>query len=548
MSNINLADLAEALDHLNFRNNANLRPEGAQIAYSAEMIEEWKKCRDDPIHFLKNYVHVVHLDRGVVKMVPYPFQEKMILAYHQNRRVVALTPRQYGKTITAAVYLLHYIIFNTNKTVAILANKQATADEILHRVRMAYELLPKWLQSGVRGWQKRSIELENGSRVFCSATSGTGIRGKSINCLMLDELAFVENNLAEEFFTSVYPTISSSTESKIIITSTPHGYNLFHKFWSEAEKGINGFTPVRVHWTEMPGRDQAWYDDQKKVLGELKAAQELDCAFLGSAMTLLTGATLSNLTHDIPIKTYDDTYVGLKIYKWPEKDRSYIMTVDVSRGRHLDSSAFIVFDVSEYPHRMVATYNNNEMAPMHYALIVWEICKRYNDAYCLIEINDVGAQVADIMYHTYEYEEMFWSKSGEILGKTGADPYPGIRTTKKTKRIGCANTKDIIEKQQLIVNDYQTIQEFSTFVQSETSGTYEADEGFHDDMVMCVVLYAWLCSQSWFLDLTNKDMRLRMYKKHEEEIENDMLDFYRSDGHDYMMQESPEALGLRELL
>jgi hypothetical protein len=284
--------LQDLLAELSFRNNTNLRPAGAQIEYTAEMIDEWKKCRDDPIHFMNNYVHVVHPDRGIVKMTPYPFQERMIRAYHENRRSIMLTPRQYGKTVTAAVYLLHYVVFNSNKSIAILGNKQATADEILYRVRMAYELLPKWIQSGVKSWNKRSIELENGSRIFCAATSSSGIRGKTINVLYLDELAFVENNMAEEFFTSVYPTITASKDSKIILTSTPRGYNLFHRFWSEAEKGLNGFKAIRVHWNEMPGRTQEWYNEQKTALGELKCAQEIDAEFLGSALTLLTGATL----------------------------------------------------------------------------------------------------------------------------------------------------------------------------------------------------------------------------------------------------------------
>lgn len=544
---MDLNELAEALKALSFRNNTNLRPANAQIGYDQHMIDEWKKCRDDPIHFLKNYIHVVHPDRGVVKMVPYEFQEKMIKAYHENRRSIMLTPRQYGKTITAAVYLIHYILFNSNKTVAILANKQATADEILHRVRMAYELIPKWLQSGVVGWQKRSIELENGSRIFCAATSSSGIRGKSINCLMLDELAFVENNLAEEFFTSVYPTITASKESKIMITSTPHGYNLFHKFWSEAEKGINGFTPVRVHWTEMPGRDQKWYDDQRSVLGELKCAQEIDAAFLGSAMTLLTGATLASLSYDIPIKEFNDLYRGLKIYENPKKGGQYAMTVDVSRGRHLDSSAFMIFDTTEYPHRIVASYNNSDTAPLMYAGIIYQLATQYNNAYILVEINDVGAQVADELYYTYEYGEMFWSKSGDQLGKTGADPYPGLRTTKKTKRIGCSNLKDIIEKQQLIINDYVAIQELSVFVQSK-SGVYEADEGFHDDMVMCLVMFAWLVTQPWFKDLYDKDIRNQMYLQRIAEMENDLLLPMFNDGREDYNSETPEEIGLRELL
>jgi hypothetical protein len=538
--------LQDLLDKLTFRNNTNLRPAGTVIEYSEDMLDILLKCKTDPIFFIRNYVNIIHLDKGVVKMDLYPFQERMVTAFHDNHRICVLTPRQYGKTISAAAYLLHYVLFNNDKTVAILANKQSTADEILHRVRMAYELLPKWMQAGIVTWNKRSIELDNGSRIFCAATSSTGIRGKSINCLMIDEMGFIANNLAEDFFTSVYPTISSSLESKIIITSTPHGMNMFHKFWSEAVKGTNGFTPVKVEWTEMPGRDINWYNSQKEVLGELKAAQELDCQFLGSSLTLLSGATLSTLTYDTPIKEYTDQYKGLKIYANPVKDRNYVMTVDTSRGRHLDSSAFMVFDITEYPHRIVASYNNNEVSPLFYAAIVHRLSMIYNEAYTLVEINDIGAQVADELYHTFEMENLFWSKGGDQLGKKGADPYPGIRTTTKTKRIGCANLKDIIDKQQLIVNDFQSIQELSTFIQSK-SGSYAADEGYHDDMVATLFLFAWLVAQPWFSELTDKNMRNQMYTNAVQQMEDDIcLGMEFSDGQETIIDDTPEERGLRE--
>jgi hypothetical protein len=264
-------------------------------------------------------------------------------------------------------------------------------------------------------------------------------------------------------------------------------------------------------------------------------------------MTLLTGATLRNLSHDIPMKEYNDKYNGLKLYTPPIKDHKYTMTVDVSRGRHLDSSAFMIFDVTEYPHRIVATYNKSQVAPLMYAGIIYQFAKQYNEAYVLVEINDVGAQVADELYYTYEYGELYWTKSGDQLGKQGADPYPGIRTTKKTKRIGCSNLKDIIEKQQLIVNDYLAIQELSTFVQSN-SGVYEADEGFHDDAVMCLVLFAWLVTQPWFKDLYDRDIRNQMYLNLIAEMENDLLLPEFDDGLQDYFPETPEEIGFRELL
>ena len=529
-----LSAISEYISSLSFRGNSKLRPAGSEIEYSQEMIDEFILCKKDPIYFVKNYVCIIHPTKGIVKFNLYDYQEDLINLYHAKNRVITLQPRQSGKSISTAAYLLWYSLFNDNKTIAVLANKQATADEILGRIRLAFEELPKFLQQGVRTWNKRSIELENGSKIFSSASSASSIRGRSISILYLDELGFIPNNQAEEFFTAVYPTISAGKDSKILISSTPNGYNMFQKFWNDAEKDINGFTPVRVYWNQTPGRNQQWYDDQKAVLGELKAAQELDCEFLGSSKTLFTGATLSRLSYDTPIKEYDGEFKGLKIYKLPEKDKVYVATVDTSRGRHLDSSAFTVFDITQYPHTIAATYRNNEIAPLMYASVVEKIARNYNRSYLLIEINDIGGQIADTIYSTLEYDgDMFWTKSGDQLGKEGADPYPGVRTTVKTKRIGCANLKDMVENNQLIINDFEMISELSTFIQKD-NGKYEADIGFHDDTVTTLWLHAWLVTQPFFAELTDQNMRLAMHGKHIEEMEDAlMMTSYFDDGTDY---------------
>lgn len=522
-------DIAEFLAQLSFRSNGNLRPPKSEISYTQEMIDEYERCANDPIYFIKNYVKVVHPDRGIVLMDLYEYQERMIRAYHENKYVIFLTARQQGKTTVSAAYFVWYIIFNDNKSVAIMANKQATADEIMDRVRLAYENLPKWLQQGVETWNRRSIVLENGSKVFGAATSASGTRGKTVNLLYLDEFAFVENNMAEAFFTAVYPTITAGKDSKVFMTSTPNGFNHFYKFWNDAHKepgkGWNEFYALRVHWYETPGRDQQWYETQRNILGELKAAQELDAEFLGSSRQLLTASTMARLAYEEPLRVHkDDSYKGLKVYEDPQHGHGYVMTVDVSRGRHLDASAFVVWDVTTYPFKQAATFNNNEVSPMMYTNIIQRVARIYNEAYVLVEINDVGAQVANDLYYEFEYENQFWTKSGDQLGKKGADPYPGIRTTKKTKRIGCANLKDMIEKNQILVRDYDFVSQLSTFVQSD-SGAYEADEGFHDDAVMCGVLFAWLLTQPWFKDLTDKDVRMHMYEKSISAIEEELVPF-----------------------
>lgn len=366
----------------------------------------------------------------------------------------------------------------------------------------------------------------------------------SHNCLYLDELAHVANNTAEEFFTSVFPTLSSGKETKILISSTPNGFNMFHKLWNDAEKGKNGFIAQRFNWWDHPDRNQKWADEQKAVLGELKFAQEVLCTFLGSSRTLLNTDTQANLSASDPIRWYKDgMYAGMKIYQNPIKSRKYTMTVDVSRGRHLDYSTFMVFDVTEYPHRIVASYRNNQVAPLMYAALLHKVAMEYNEAYVLVEINDAGSQVAEELYYTFEYENLYWTKAGATLGQKGTDPYPGIRTTKKTKRIGCNNLKDIIEKQQLIVDDADAISEFRTFIQNN-AGNYEADEGFHDDMVACLWLFAWLVTQSWFVDLMDKNIKDAMYSGIVADMENDCLTIEYVNGLEDYEQESPEQAGL----
>jgi hypothetical protein len=524
--------VAEYLKTLAFRSDPNLRPEGTIIEYDDNMILEYIKCSKDPIYFIETYCKVIHVDRGLVPFKLHDYQKRVVDAYQHNRNVVLLTARQMGKTTISAAFFAWYVLFNDEKTVAILANKAAVAREILSRIQTMLSNLPKWLQQGVVTWNKGSIELENRSRILSGATSSSGFRGFSINLLYLDEFGFVPNNIADEFFTSMFPTLSSGKETKLIISSTPNGYNHFHKIWSEAEKGINGFAHVRCDWWEHPDRDENWAEEQRQALGEIKYQQEVCVSFLGSSMTLLDGATLARLTYDVPLKDYGEgDYAGLKVYASPQDNHSYVMTVDVSRGRHLDYSAFTIFDVTEYPHRIACTFYNNTVAPLMYAGIIYQVAKQYNEAYLLIEINDIGAQVAEELYNAYEYENMFWTKAGDKLGEAGADPYPGIRTTKKTKTIGCANLKDIVEKNQLIINDYTMIKELAVFIQNRT-GSYAADEGQHDDSVMTLVLFAWLCVQPWFCDLTDKSMRNKMYENLIHKMEEDLLVGGFSDGNE----------------
>jgi hypothetical protein len=413
-------------------------------------------------------------------------------------------------------------LFNEDKFVAILANKAPTAREILNRIKIAYEALPLWLQQGVRTWNKGDIELENNCRVMATSTASSAIRGYSISLLYLDEFAFVPSNIADEFFTSVYPTISSGTQSKILISSTPNGMNHFYRMWTEAVEGQSGFKHIEANWRQVPGRDQAWADDQRRILKDEKFLQEMECEFMGSAGTLLSSVALKSLAFVKPIHLSEN---GIKVYQAPIPEHNYVIIADTARGRGLDYSAFSVIDVTSIPYKQVCTYKDNNISPIVYPSIIRRMGEYYNSAYVLIEINDNGQQVVDSLFDEYEYENIL--STVEIKGKIavtwgyGNKSYRGVRTTKSVKRLGCSIMKNLIEAQQLIIQDFDTISELSTFISNGTS--FEAAEGSHDDLVMTLVLFAWLTNQKFFSELTNTDIRLKLYEEQMKQIEEERL-------------------------
>jgi len=419
-------------------------------------------------------------------------------------------------------YILWYILFNQDKFVAILANKAPTAREILNRIKIAYEALPLWLQQGVRTWNKGDIELENNCRVMATSTASSAIRGYSISLLYLDEFAFVPTNIAEEFFTSVYPTISSGTTSKILISSTPNGMNHYYKMWTEAVDGHNGFMHIEANWRQIPGRDQKWADEQRRVLGEQKYLQEMECEFMGSSGTLISGAALKALAFVKPLHKADS---GINIYQQPIAEHSYSVVVDTSRGKGLDYSAAIVVDVTSIPYRVVATYKDNNISPLVYPSIIKRLGDYYNAAYALIEINDIGQQVADSLFDDYEYENIL--STIEVKGRIaltwgyGNKSTRGIRTTKSVKRLGCSLMKNLIESQKIFIQDFDIIAELSTFISKGTS--FEAEEGSHDDLVMCLVLFSWMTNQQFFADMTNTNIKHKLHEEQLRQIEEEML-------------------------
>jgi len=513
-------NLRSKLKH--YLGNPSLKRINMPMQLTEEQIREYVKCSKDPIYFIENYVKIITLDKGFVQISLYPFQKQAITDINDNRRVIVKAGRQVGKTTMVVGYILWYILFNQDKFVAILANKAPTAREILNRVKIAYEALPLWIQQGVKVWNKGDIELENNCRIMATSTASSAIRGYSISLLYLDEFAFVPSNIADEFFTSVYPTISSGTQSKILISSTPNGMNHFYRMWTEAIEGQSGFKHIEANWRQVPGRDQAWADDQRRILKDEKFLQEMECEFMGSAGTLLSSAALKSLAFVKPIHLSEN---GIKVYQAPIPEHNYVIIADTARGRGLDYSAFSVIDVTSIPYKQVCVYKDNNISPIVYPSIIRRMGEYYNSAYVLIEINDNGQQVVDSLFDEYEYENIL--STVEIKGKIavtwgyGNKSYRGVRTTKSVKRLGCSIMKNLIEAQQLIIQDFDTISELSTFISNGTS--FEAAEGSHDDLVMTLVLFAWLTNQKFFSELTNTDIRLKLYEEQMKQIEEERL-------------------------
>jgi len=510
--------------HTSYNGNPNLKQIGTQMSYTLEQVREITRCIQDPIYFIETYCQIVSLDRGLVPFKLYDCQKEKVNVILNNRKVILMEGRQQGKTITAAACILWYTLFQENKTVAILANKSSAAREVLSRYELMYEMLPIWMKHGVKTYNKGDIELENGSKVFTAATSASGIRGKSVNWLYIDEAAIIPNNVAEQFFTSVYPTISSGVTTKILLTSTPLGYNHFWKFWNEAEQGLNGFVTMFIPYSKIPGRDQKWADEQRAILGELKFNQEVLCRFLGSSNTLINPDTIGQMS----VKPYVYTNDGLDVFVEPEEDHVYMLVADTSRGVGGDYSAFTVMDITSYPYSVVAKYRNNKISPLLFPNIIYKVAKDYNKAYCLIEINDNGQQVADSLYMDLEYENVFFvgsnSKSGQYLsGGFSQGATLGVRTTKQVKRLGCTSFKSLVEGHKLLIHDPDIINEISTFI--EVRGSHKADEGYFDDLVMTLVLFSWATNESFFKDLTDTNLRKALYEEQFKQIEENLTPF-----------------------
>ena len=512
-----------------YRDNPLLKKAGVQIKYSQEQVEEFLKCAKDPVYFAQHYIKIVNVDRGLMSFEMWDFQKEMIRLFHQNRFVITKCPRQVGKTTTSVAYLLWLTLFSDSQNVAVLANKGSLARDILAKYQLAYENLPMWLQQGIITWNKGNVELENGSKIMAASTSSSAVRGGSFNCVFLDEFAFVPANIAEEFFNSVYPVISSGKSTKIIIVSTPNGMNMFYKLWMDAIGNKNGYKPFEIHWSMVPGRDEAWKYETIRNTSEEQFRQEFECEFLGSTNTLISGQKLQQMVYNDPVFEHDK----VRIYQQPVKendgenmaDHLYAITVDVSEGKNLDCSAFSVFDISQMPYKQVATYHSSSISPVLFPTIIYNTARMYNNAYVLVEINNTP-QVADTLHYELEYENLWKVFTGnkqpqQLSGGFARGVQMGLKMSPQVKRIGCSNLKTLIEGDKLLINDFDTISELTTFVAKKNS--FMAEDGSNDDMVMTLVIFSWVTTQKYFKEIVNHDIRKQLQLEEMNQVDEESL-------------------------
>jgi len=511
-----------------YQNNPNLPSEQYRHSFTQHELNEYMKCEADPVYFATKYIKIVNVDRGLMPFEMWNFQKDMLNTFHDNRFAICKLPRQVGKSTTSVAYLLHQVLFNENIMIAILANRAPTARELLQKLKLAFEYLPMFLKQGIKEWNKGSIHLANGSRVLADSTSGSSVRGFSFNIIFLDEFAFVPNNIAEEFFSSTYPTISSGKSSKVIIVSTPNGMNLFYRMWMDAIEGRSDYKSIEIHWSLVPGRDAAWAEQTIRNTSQRQFDQEFGCEFLGSTNTLISGAKLRMMAMKSPIESYNH----MDIYEHAENKHVYVLCVDVAEGQGLDYSTFSVFDVTKLPYRQVAKYRNNEITPIMLPAVVYAAAKKYNDAFVLVEINSIGLQVADILHFELAYENLL---KFQMKGKQGNQPSEGfaaggknkiafgLRTTPQSKIIGCANLKTLVESDKLIINDADTIMELSSF--SSNKRSFAAEEGSNDDLAMTLVHFGWLTSQKYFKENISEDIKSALQKEQMDVMDTNIVPF-----------------------
>lgn len=498
---------------LHYRNDPQLRRENVKLSLTQDHVNEFVKCSNDPIYFIENYCHVNDPNFGLKIITLRDYQKRLIQSVHDSKYNILNLPRQSGKSTTLSLYLVWQICFKNDTVSAILANKEKTAREIFGKVLDCFRLVPQFLKPGVKEYNKSSIQLDTGSKIIIAATSESGIRGYTINgTLLLDECAHLATPMFNHFYESVYPTISTAKDSKIVLVSTPNGLNHFYKIWQDAVNKKSGYIPFTINWNEVPGRDDAWRKKEISNIGEENFKQEYECSFVGGHKCLFNQTTLEKITYKLPImKLYDG---DLLVYQNPIKDRKYLLVCDISEGLGKDYHTMNIIDVTSFPFEQVAVYTNNTADLPVIPYIIEKIAKQFNDAMVLVENNGANKVVTNILFSTIEYENTY-----------ADDKEIGIRMTKTTKKAGIAKLKELIENQGIIINDFNTLKEMSNFIKKGES--YKASAGNTDDIVMGLVLFSYFTNLEFFAEWsgnTGKNDKLKeMYDKKLQQMMEDTI-------------------------
>lgn len=501
-------------------------------------------CADDHILIDENFKEVFAKDSyGVSLITTYGISKvKSVVQLNKSENMYDVTVNSNNhtyftngilshNTTSATVIILHYVLFNEAKKVALLANNAAGSREILERIKLAYEGLPRFLQCGVSEWNKSSVQFENKSKITAAASSSSSIRGRTVSMLYIDECAFIPR--WDLFSASVLPTLSSGITTKTILTSTPDGMNHFYYYCKGAKDGTNGFKYFEVPWYKVPSRDEKWKQETLETINfdMDKFRVEYECAFTGSSGSLISGAVLQSLKSIEPIRKSE----GFSQYEEPIREAMYFMTCDVARGKNLDYSTIQVLRVTEDKrYKQVATYNSNTVSPIEFAGVVSNIGRLYNSCPILVEINDIGAQILDLLLIDYEYENLLYTESrgpkgkGVSFGKSkGSDL--GVRTTTSVKSIGCSILKVLIEQDKIEINDKTTIDQLRVF--SKYLNTYRAEYGHHDDLIMPLVLFSWMSADQNFISYTDSNVLMDLREQTEAEMFDNLETFgFYSDG------------------
>lgn len=475
--------------------------------FSDDQLLELKRCLESPLYFFRNHYWVKTADGDEVLFDPYPYQIRILEALLENRLVIGNIGRQLGKSTIIIAFFLYNIIFFENREILLLSKTEEAAKELLVRIKFAYEKIPMWMQQGVVKNDAKTFELENKSKIKVAATTDTAGRSGSYWAVFADEFAFVQANMAQEFYTAALPTISSGKNTKFIIISTPNGMNLFYKLFMDAKKNRNGFVWVDAHWSEHPGRDQAWAEGLIKAMGPEKFNQEFLAEFSGASDTLISSVYLKTMVHDEAIFFQENFHA----WEMPIPGHRYVTCVDISEGIGQDYTVVSVIDVTSLPYKMVGKYRDNRTSIMILPFIIKDISSKYNDAYSFIEIGgcskNVGDQVARTLYYDLQYEYVLCTTFAAGRGGKKIRFAPdgkaelGVKMTQSVKSEGCSNLKHLVETQTLMIPDFEVIEEFSNF--KKIGNTFKAEEGNHDDIVMSLVLFGWLSKAVDFETLTS---------------------------------------------